>query len=225
MSVDNRGIARVTRTKAQAKASYDKMSRFYDLFSGAYEQKYKNLALDRLNITTGETVLEIGFGTGQCLERMARSVGESGRVCGIDISSGMLAVSRRRLQKTSFFGWVELTCSDALKNPYADNKFDAVFMSFTLELFDEPEIPEVLFEVRRVLKPGGRVGVLGMSKEGKYSLLLKLYEWLHQELPTIIDCRPIYVEEVIKNAGFAISYKECLNLMGLPAEIVLGRNL
>jgi ubiquinone/menaquinone biosynthesis C-methylase UbiE len=215
-------ITRVTRTKAEAKESYDRMSSYYDLLSGGYEQKYKNLALQQLHITRGETVLEVGFGTGHSLQQIAEAVGEAGRVYGIDISSGMLVVSRRRLEKTGLLNRVELTCDDATKMPYADNEFDAVFMSFTLELFDIPEIPLLLAEIWRVLKPTGRIGVLGMSKEGGYSLLLRLYEWLHRKLPQTIDCRPIYVEQSLKDAGFEITHNERVSLMGLPAEIVVG---
>jgi ubiquinone/menaquinone biosynthesis C-methylase UbiE len=215
-------ILRVTRTKAQAKDSYDKMSRFYDYFAGGFEQKYRNMALEQLNITRGETVLEIGFGTGHCLKQMAEAVGEEGRVYGIDISSGMLLASRRRLEKAGLWNRVELICDDATKMTYADNKFDAVFSSFVLELFDSPEIPQVLAEIKRVLRINGRVGVISMSKEDGASLLLKLYEWFHQKLPQYVDCRPIYVEQSIKEAGFGIQYKERVSLMGLPGDIVIG---
>ena len=104
MRSDLKPILRVTRTRAQAKESYDKMSSIYDFFAGPSERKYRDMALKRLNITRGETVLEIGFGTGHCLQQMAEAVGEAGRVYGIDISSGMLAVSRRRLEKAGEFG-------------------------------------------------------------------------------------------------------------------------
>ena len=222
MSSDIHPVSRVTRTKAQAKESYDRMSPFYDYFAGVFEQKYRNMALKRLNITGGETVLEVGFGTGHCLKQMAETVGEGGRVYGIDISSGMLAVSRRRLEKAGLWNRVELTCDDALKMPYADNKFDAVFTSFALELFDVPEIPRVLAEVRRVLKPNGRVGVISMSKADGTSPLLGWYEWFHQILPQYVDCRPIHVEQSIKDAGFGIQYKQRVSLWGLPGEIVIG---
>jgi ubiquinone/menaquinone biosynthesis C-methylase UbiE len=222
MSTDLHTILRVTRTKAQAKASYDKMSRFYDLFAGVFENKYRNMALKRLKITRGETVLEIGFGTGHCLKQMVEAVGQDGMVYGIDISSGMLVASKRRLKKAGLEDRVELTCDDAMKMPYADNKFGAVFMSFALELFDSPEIPQVLAEIRRVLRPNGRLGVVSMSKENGSSPLLRLYEWLHQKLPQYIDCRPIYVEQSIKDAGFGIQYKDRISLFGLPGDIVIG---
>ena len=106
--------------------------------------------------------------------------------------------------------------------PYEDNKFDAVFMSFTLELFDTPEIPKLLGEIKRVLKTNGRLGVVSMSKENGDSKLLRLYEWLHEKFPRYVDCRPIYVEEAIKDAGFEIKHKEKVRLFGLPGEIVIG---
>lgn len=222
MSSDLDTILRVTRTKAQAKESYDRLSPFYDLFAGGFEQKYRNMALKRLNIARGETVLEIGFGTGACLIQMAEAVGREGRVHGIDISSGMLVVSQRRLEKAGLEDRVELTCEDAMILPYADNTFDAVFMSFALELFDSPEIPQVLAEIKRVLIPNGRLGVVSMSKGHGSSSILRLYEWLHQKLPQLVDCRPIHVEGSIQDAGFAIQYEEKVILMGLPGDIVIG---
>ena len=224
MGSDIHSILPVNRTRSQAKESYDKLSPFYDYFSGGLERSFRNKALERLHITDGEIVLEIGFGTGRCLQQMADAVGHGGRVYGIDISSGMLAVSKRRLDKAGLWDRVELTCDDALAMPYDTNKFDAAFMSFTLELFDIGEIPQVLAEIGRVLKPGGRLGVISMSKAGGSSLLLKLYEWLHKKIPQYVDCRPIYVQHSIKDAGFKIKHHERVNLMGLPAEIVIATN-
>ena len=222
MNSKNHQVLRVYRTKAQAKKSYDKISRFYDYFVGVFEKKYRNMALKRLNLERGEIVLEIGFGTGNCLKQMAESVGENGKVYGIDISSGMLEVSKKRLEEAGLLDRVELYCKDVLKMPCEDNKFDAVFMSFTLELFDTPEIPKVLDKIKRVLKPNGRLVVVSMSKKDGDSILLRLYEWTHKKFPQYIDCRPIYLEQSIKDAGFKIEYKKKVKLFGLPGAVVIG---
>ncbi|MFQ5891810.1 MAG: 2-heptaprenyl-1,4-naphthoquinone methyltransferase, partial [Candidatus Methanofastidiosia archaeon] len=66
---------------------------------------------------------------------------------------------------------------------------------------------------------------VSMSKEDGDSILLRLYEWIHKKIPQYVDCRPIYVEQSIKEARFEIEYREKVKLFGLPGEIVIGVNL
>jgi len=226
MNEKNYRISRVKRTKAQAKKSYDRISKYYDRIAGVFEKKYRNKALRWLNIRKGEIVLEIGFGTGHALKKISESVGENGQVYGIDFSSEMLNISKRRLEKAGHSDKVELYCGDALEMPYGDNKFDVVFMSFTLELFDTPEIPQVLRKIKRVMKTNGRFGLVSLTKEYNSSVIIKLYEWIHKKLPRYVDCRPIYVEQSLKESGFKIKYREKVRLFGIPAEIaVCGHGL
>ncbi len=215
-------ILPVSRTKEEAKQSYDRISKYYDFFAGAFERKHAKMTLGRLSMREGETVLEIGFGTGYCLKQIAELVGKTGKAYGIDISDGMIGITKRRLEKTGLAGRVELRCGDAATLPYGDNIFDAVFMSFTLELFDTPEIPKVLHQIKRVLKPEGRFGIVSMSKQNGESIFLKLYEWLHKKLPKYIDCRPIYVEQSVRQAGFTVRSKEKVKLFWLPGEIIVA---
>jgi demethylmenaquinone methyltransferase/2-methoxy-6-polyprenyl-1,4-benzoquinol methylase len=215
-------ILRVTRTKEQAKRTYDKISRIYGFIEGSFEKKFRNNALDKLDIKKGENILEVGFGTGHCLEEIAEKVGKNGKAYGIDISSGMLDITKSRLEKKGLADRVELYCGDAINMPYNKSMFDAVFMSFVLELFDTPEIPVILNEIKRILKPNGRLSVVSLSKENGNSRMLKAYEWVHKHFPNIADCRPIYVEQSIKNAGYQISYKENIKIFGLPGEIVIA---
>lgn len=215
-------ILPVPRSKEEAKRFYDRISRVYDYLTGAFERKYAEMALESLSVEESETVLEIGFGPGHCLKRLAESVGKTGKVYGVDISSGMLEVTRRRLDKARLMDRVKLYCGDAASLPYGDNTFDAAFMSFTLELFDTPEIPRLLEEVKRVLKPKGRIGVASMSKENGESLLLRLYEWAYRKWPKYVDCRPIYLEQSLRDAGYEIRKKEKVKLFGLPGEIVVA---
>jgi ubiquinone/menaquinone biosynthesis C-methylase UbiE len=217
-------ILPVSRTKDEAKRFYDRISKFYDYLTGSLEQDYARRALNRLSIEKGETVLEIGFGTGHCLKQMAERVGETGKVYGVDISSGMLKVTKRRLAEAGLMERVELHCGDAVNLPYGDDAFDAVFTSFTLELFDTPEIPKVLYEIKRVLKSGGRLGVVSMSKEDGRSIALRFYEWVHKKWPKYVDCRPIYVEKSLGDAGYEIKSKEKVRLFGLPGEIIVALN-
>ncbi|MEJ2739369.1 MAG: methyltransferase domain-containing protein [Dehalococcoidia bacterium] len=215
-------ILPVCRSKEEAKQYYDRISKVYDFLAGAFERKYAEIALQRLSIERGEIVIEIGFGTGHCLKQMAESVGEEGKIYGVDISSGMLEVARSRLKKAGLLERVELYCGDAAVLPYDDSMFDAAFMSFTLELFDTPEIPAVLEEVKRVLKPGGRVGITAMSRENGDSRMLRIYEWAHKKWPVFTDCRPIYLERSLVDAGYGIRNREKLKLSGLPVEIVIA---
>ena len=63
-----------------------------------------------------------------------------------------------------------------------------------------------------------------MSKDHGSSLIVKLYEWAHRKFPKYADCRPIYVEQSIRDAGFNVKYREKVKLFGLPGKIVVGRS-
>ena len=178
----------------------------------------------KLKINKGETILEIGFGTGYALMNIAKLVGKNNYVYGIDISPKMVELTNKKIKSRSLADRVKLTCGDALKLPYCNNKFDAIFLSFTLELFDTPEISEILKEIKRVLRSNGRLGVVSISKENGNSVFLKLYEWAHIKFPKYIDCRPIFAAESIKDAGFNIKYKKEAKIFFAPVEIVVSIN-
>ena len=116
---------------------------------------------------------------------------------------------------------VELTCGDATRLPYPDGSMDAVFMSFTLELFDTPEIPQVLAECQRVLRAGGRIGVVAITKEGKEGFAVEAYEWTHEHFPNLLDCRPIFARRALEDAGFSIR-DATIAKMWVPVEIVVA---
>jgi len=223
MDEESREIRRVWRSKNQARSAYDRLSRWYDLLAGWAERPARETGLGLLAARPGETVLEIGFGTGTSLVKLAEAVGAGGRVCGLDLSEGMLRVARRRLGRAGLSGRVELQLGDAAGLPYPASTFDAVFLSFTLELFDTPEIPIVLRESRRVLRDGGRLVVVAMSKDAGSPLArltVRLYEWAHDRFPAAADCRPIFPALAVSEAGFEVRRQGSLSMWGLPVEIV-----
>jgi demethylmenaquinone methyltransferase/2-methoxy-6-polyprenyl-1,4-benzoquinol methylase len=141
-------------------------------------------------------------------------------VYGIDISAGMLAVADKHL-KTAGSEHVHLAISDARRLCFASSTFDAIFMSFTLELF-ESAIPQVLAEVRRVLTPAGRVGVVALAETVPPNAMSRVYEWVHQHWPQVVDCRPIDVAGALRSAGFATVQVASTDMWTLPVAVVVG---
>jgi len=216
-------ILRVSATLEDIRKSYGVLSKFYGLLE-KFEKRPRERGLELLSVKEGDVVLEIGVGTGFSLKEIAKSVGAVGKAYGIDITPEMLRLTEKRLRKAGLMDRVELQEGDARAIPYEDNMFDAVYMAATLELFDTPDIPKVLGEIKRVLKPSGRLGVVSLSKEGgESSWFLRFYEWLHQKFPKYASCRPLYVEKTIEDAGFDISKRQEFMLMKLmPMKLVIA---
>lgn len=209
------------------KSFYDRISHSYDMIADSNEHVAREKGLKALAISAGETVLEIGYGTGHSLVTLATAVGASGKVYGVDISDGMKKVSEKRVTEAGLSDRVELSVANTPPLPFDDNMFDAVSMSFTLELFPLETIPEVLKEIRRVLKPAGRLGVVSMAlpKEGnKDSVLEKTYKWMHQHFPHIVDCQPINAVGLLKEAGFEIESDETLDIWTMPVAALVGKS-
>lgn len=215
-------IRRVKRSKATAQAAYNRLSHWYDWLAAA-ERPFRGQGTTLLNPQLGEQVLEIGCGTGTSLLTLAQAVGKQGDIHGLDLSPGMLTVANGRMAAAGLNKLVTLTCGDAAHLPYADHSFDAVFMSFTLELFDTPELPLALAEVKRVLVANGRFCVVALSKENA-GLITRLYEVFHAYLPAYVDCRPIFVQHLLAEHGFQVSNGRQTSMFGLPIEIILATN-
>ena len=216
------GVLRVLQTKSETKAFYDKIAKVYDLLAEHSERPMREAGLKLLAAGPREHVLEIGFGTGHILAELASAVGPTGKVFGIDISENMLAHAKDVLSNQGLIDRASLECGDAEKLPYSDGSMDGIFMCFTLELFDTPDIPKVLAECKRVLRPGGRIVVVALSKEGKEGFVIHAFEWTHRHFPNLMDCQPIYVRRALEAAGFAIE-EAVIDSMWVPVEILRAR--
>ena len=104
----------------------------------------------QLNLSSGESVLDIGCGPGYLCESIGELVGRDGAVVGIDISTDLIALCNRKKP----FTWLSYTLGDATKIDQADGSFDVVVCTQVAEYV--PNVDRVLSEAFRVLKPGGR---------------------------------------------------------------------
>jgi len=199
---------------ADTQHNYDKMSRVYDLFAGS-EKRFTEAGLRLLDPVSGERILEIGCGTGHALGWLTA---QGIHTTGLDLSAGMLARARRAGLKSGVNA--ALCQGDAVHLPFKSNSFNAIFLSFTLELFPAGEIPLVLKECRRVLRWDGRLGVVSLAKEN--TRMVMLYEWFHARWPQVVDCRPIYVHQDLIRAGYEIREAQRMVIWGLPVEIVVA---
>ena len=209
-------------TPKKVQSLYDFLSYFYEYLT-RYESLSKNRGLDVADIRSGDMVFEVGFGTGQIVIASAVKVGKDGHIFGIDTSSRMLEKTRKRVIKHKLTKRVNLQLGDTRHLPYTSGIFDVVFTSYLLDLIDTSAISPVLQEFKRVLKPGGRLVVVNMSK-GHIGTTMKLYEWFYSRCPSLFGgCRPVIIEPFLEALNFHHVKKECI-LAGhiIPSEIVWG---
>ena len=147
----------------------------YDLFLWAVtlgrESAYRQKALDLARLKPGETVLDIGCGTGTLAIAAKRRVGTVGRVYGVDASPEMLARASRKANKPGDEVVFKNGVVEAL--PFSDGQFDTVLSTLMLHHLGRKARQECAHEVRRVLKPGGRMLAVDFARpaEGKKGLL------------------------------------------------------
>ena len=200
---------------------YDSMSSIYDLLT-RYERGSLKKAVEISNLSENLVVLEAGFGTGKTLVELAKKVGNAGEVYALDVSEKMVNRTHRRLHRCSLSERVDLILGDGGNTPLCDEIFDLVFSSYMLDLIDTPAIPRVLLEFKRILKPTGRLVLVGLSKGSKWYDDVRLYEWLYRRAPSLLGgCRPVLLAPYLQELGFKSVNREYMRAGHLmPTEIV-----
>jgi demethylmenaquinone methyltransferase/2-methoxy-6-polyprenyl-1,4-benzoquinol methylase len=168
-TVDEQEKARHVKSVFDSVApNYDIMN---DLMSGGLHRLWKRYTIAVANPQPGQAVLDIAGGTGDLSLAFARRVGPSGQVVHTDINEAMLREGRDRLLNDGVV-LPSMVC-DAEKLPFADESFHIVSVAFGLRNMTHKD--QALAEMRRVLKPGGKLLVLEFSKVAQP--LEKAYDW------------------------------------------------
>ncbi|SDC45852.1 demethylmenaquinone methyltransferase / 2-methoxy-6-polyprenyl-1,4-benzoquinol methylase [Melghirimyces thermohalophilus] len=137
---------------------YDRMN---TLLSFRRHKSWRKFAMKKMNVQAGDTAIDVCSGTCDWAISLAEASG-SGRVVGLDFSQNMLQVGEEKLRKRGLDKQVELVYGNAMELPYPDNTFDHATIGFALR--NVPDYRHVLREMARVVKPGGQVVSLELSK-------------------------------------------------------------
>ncbi|MGO0122237.1 demethylmenaquinone methyltransferase [Desulfothermobacter acidiphilus] len=132
------------------------------LLSFNRDKAWRRFAAKQCRLRPGGRGLDVCTGTAMLALEQARIVGFEGRVVGLDFCPEMLQVAKRNLGRSPYGRIVELVEGNAMALPFSDNVFDCATIGFALR--NVPDLRQVLREMIRVVRPGGRVVSLELAK-------------------------------------------------------------
>jgi demethylmenaquinone methyltransferase/2-methoxy-6-polyprenyl-1,4-benzoquinol methylase len=177
--------------KEQVAGMFDHIASRYDLLnrvlSGGIDMSWRKKALAELDLSGSATLLDVASGTADVAILAAGRFRDT-RITGMDISEGMLDIGRKKIKARLLENTISLILADSESIPFADNHFDAVTVAFGVRNFQHLE--RGLSEIKRVLKPGGKLVVLEFSKP-ENKLFLPLYQayrkWIAPNIGSLLS--------------------------------------
>ena len=139
--------------ETSTKKIYDIQSLVYDYTFGALVKKRIARSIGHMQVQPGETVLDIGIGTGGS----APFYPAHARVFGVDLSSGMLREARKKIVENDH-EHITVFQGNALELPFEDSSFDHIFISHVISVVSQPEL--LVREAQRVAREGARIVIL-----------------------------------------------------------------
>jgi len=160
---------------------YDLMN---DILSFRRHKAWRRFAMEKLDIREGESAIDLCCGTCDWTISLARA-SVTGRIVGLDFSENMLRIGREKVEREGLSGQIELVNGNAMDLPFPDNSFDHATIGFGLR--NVPDYVRVLREMRRVVRPGGKVVCLELSKPEWQPFKSVYYFYFRNILPLIAD--------------------------------------
>ena len=196
---------------------YSKTALVYDLWGKLTETKARKRALTLAQIKDGESILEVALGTGLTfLEILKRN--PSGLNHGIDLTPAMLEKARAKAEKSGYTNY-SIEVGDAYSLQFPDDHFDVLMNNYMFDLLPEDDFAVVLAEFKRVLKSGGRIVLINMTKGERF--YQRFWELIYRINPSWLGgCRGVLLTEALKQNGFQIIRRETVSQLGFPSEVI-----
>jgi ubiquinone/menaquinone biosynthesis C-methylase UbiE len=178
-------------TQEEVRAVYRLRARNYDLTANLYyllgfrEQFFRRMAVEALQLKPGDTVVEIGCGTGLNFRLLQEKIGRSGRIIGVDLTDAMLAQARKRVAAN---GWTNVEFVESAAAAYRfPPDLDGILSTFALTL--DADYDKVIANGAKALKPGRRWVILDFKLPSN---------WIRHLTPLLITLlRPFAVSEAL----------------------------
>jgi demethylmenaquinone methyltransferase/2-methoxy-6-polyprenyl-1,4-benzoquinol methylase len=184
------GTTRPSRDSAhfatQVNRMFDRIAGRYDLLNSVMtaglHHRWRQRAADRAGLRPGDNALDVCCGTGDLAFELAARVAPEGRVVGCDFSEPMLDLAREKAEERGAEG-VRFEWADALELPYADGRFDAVTVGFGAR--NLADLDRGLREMARVLRPGGSLVILEITRPTRRPLSTFYSLWFDRAVPVL----------------------------------------
>jgi phosphatidylethanolamine/phosphatidyl-N-methylethanolamine N-methyltransferase len=195
---------------------YDIHSMFYDATFGRLVKRRIERAIEHMNISDTDVVLDLGIGTGVSLNYYPNR----GRIFGIDLSAGMLREARKKIRERGL-DHATVFQADALKLPFADNSFDHVFISHVISVVSDPF--KLVQEAQRVAKEGARIVIVNHFQSTNRFIAM-VEKWLCPLCTKLGWRSDLALQDLIRQTGVCIDYRYKLDNIDLWETVVITNN-
>ena len=206
--------------KSEVVSVYTGTAPVYDIWGAVTESKAREIAMARAKIRDGEVILEVAVGTGLTFFEILKA-NPNGENAGIDLTPAMLEKARRRAAKAGAVNY-QLEAGDAYNLQFPDQHFDLLMNNYMFDLLPEKDFLTVLTEFKRVLKSGGRLVLVNMTRGERF--YEKFWEGVYNFNPRWLGgCRGVILHDYLKAAGFQNIEREMISQFGFPSEIISAK--
>jgi demethylmenaquinone methyltransferase/2-methoxy-6-polyprenyl-1,4-benzoquinol methylase len=194
-------IIKTPRYQNKISELYRHLARIYDFFTD-HEPAHHEEAIRMAEFEKCDAVLEVACGTGRATVEIAKRLRKESSFYAIDLTKEMMERAQKKLQNNDLLGRVDFKVGDAKHLPFPEGMFDVVYNAYMFDLIGSSDMPEIIYEFKRVLKPGGTLVLVNMSKDKKKKTL---YEVLYERgLLSFASggCRPVFMKPLLEDAQF-----------------------
>lgn len=158
----NNESSETSQQKQRVSGLFDRVANTFDHVGPRFFSHFGRRLVELARIPSGAHVLDVATGRGAALFPAAKSVGTQGRVIGIDLSEGMVTETAKEIARLNLPPNIEVRQMDAEHLQFPDESFDFVLCAFGIFFF--PQLDRAMSEIRRVMKPNGRIVVTTWDK-------------------------------------------------------------